>query len=138
MHGDDDEECGSEEQAVIAEHTGHRERRKKHRNQGDEKCGADEALLGVDGVRQPGVGRPRPPERAEHEHAATDPRERRVVSEQGRHLREREHEDEVEEELSRRDAVLLFDCGRRHPLLHGHDFSAHSRSASRSIRSSRS
>jgi hypothetical protein len=33
-----------------------------------------------------------------------------VVSEQHHDLREREHEDEVEEELSWRDAMLLFDC----------------------------
>ena len=116
----------------------HRERRKKHRDQRDEKRSADETLLGVDRVGQPGVSRPRPPERAEHEHAATDPREGRVVREQGRHLREREHEDQVKEEFSRGDAMLLLDCRRGHPLLEDHDFSADSRSASRSIRSSRS
>ena len=69
----------------------------------------DDTLLGVNGVRQPCVGRPRPPERGEHEYPAADPCERRVVGEQRRDLREREHEDEVEEELPRRDAVLVFD-----------------------------
>jgi hypothetical protein len=81
MHGDDDEECGAEEHAVVAEHTRYRERRDEHRDQRDEQCGADESLLGVDGVRQPGVGRPRPPERPEHEHAAADPGKCRVVGE---------------------------------------------------------
>ncbi len=47
--------------------------------------------------------------------AAADPGEGRVVREQRRDLREREDEDEVEEELSRRDAVLVVDCRRGHP-----------------------
>ena len=50
-----------------------------------------------------------------HEHTAADPGERRVVGEQRRDLREREHEDEVEEQLSRRDAMLVVDCQRGHP-----------------------
>jgi hypothetical protein len=115
MHGDDDEEGRSEEHAVIPEHAWHRERRDEHRDQRNEKGGADEAFLGVDGVRQPGVGRPRLPERAQHEHSATDPRERRLLRQQGRHLRKREHENKVEEELPRRDAVLLHNCRRGHP-----------------------
>jgi hypothetical protein len=110
MHGDDDDEASAEEHAVVAKHTRHRECREEHRDQRDEQCGADEALLGIDGVRQPGVGRPRPPERTQHEHAATDSHERRVVGKQRCYLREREHDDQVEEELSRRDAVLVVDC----------------------------
>ena len=38
-----------------------------------------------------------------------EPRPRRIVGEERRHLREREHEDEVEEELERRDGTLDFD-----------------------------
>jgi len=90
----------------------HHERRDEHRDQRDEQRGADDALLGVDGVRQPGVGGPRPPERAQREHAAADPSEGRFVGEQRRDLREREHEDEAEEELPRRNAVLVVDCRR--------------------------
>ena len=115
VHRGDDEEGGAEEHAVVVEHARHHERRDEHRDQRDEQRGADDAVLGVDGVRQPGVGRPRPPERGQHEHAAADPGERRVVGEQRRDLREREHEDEVEEELPRRDAVLVLDCRRGHP-----------------------
>jgi hypothetical protein len=109
MHRDDDEEGCTEEHTLVVEHVRHYERRDEHRDQRDEQRRADDALLGVDGVRQPGVGRPHPPERGEHEHAAADPCERRVVGEQRRDLREREHEDEVEEELARRNAVLVLD-----------------------------
>jgi len=116
MHRANDEECSTEEHAVVVEYTRHHERRDEHRDERDEQCCADEAFFGVDSIRQPGVGRPRPPERAEHEHTAADPGERWVVGEQRRHLREREHEDEVEEELSWRDAVLLVDCCGNHPL----------------------
>jgi hypothetical protein len=69
---------------------------------------------GIDGVRQPGVGSPRPPERGQDEHAPADPGERRIAGEQRRYLGESEHEDEIEEELERRDAVCMLDHGRRH------------------------
>jgi hypothetical protein len=75
----------------------------------------DDALLRIDGVRQPGIGRPRPPERGQHERATADPGERRVVGEQYRDLREREHEDEIEEELARRNSVFVLERRRGHP-----------------------
>ena len=115
VHRPDHDERGAEEHAFVVEHAGHGERRDEHRGQRDEQRNTDDALLRVDRIRQPGVGRPRPPERGQHEHAAAEPGERRVVGEQRRDLCEREHEDEVEEELSRRDAVFLFDCRRGHP-----------------------
>src|SRR5262249_18320043 len=77
-------------------------------------CSADESLLGIEIVREPGVARPRPPERGEHEHAVPDPRPGRGVGKERRDLREREDEDEVEEELARRDAVLVVDGQRGH------------------------
>ena len=52
-----------------------------HCGQRDEQCGSDEAFLGIDGVRQPGVGRPWPPKRRQDEHATADPGERRIVGE---------------------------------------------------------
>ena len=112
MRRADDEEGGAEEHAVVAERTGHRECRDEHRDHRGEQRHADDGLLWVDRARQPRVRAPRPPEHGEHEHAAADPAERRVVGEQRRHLREREHEHEVEEELSRRD-VLAY-CRRGH------------------------
>ena len=49
----------------------------------------------------------------EDQQRVAEPRPRRIVGEQRRHLREREHEDEVEEELERRDGTLEFDGLRR-------------------------
>jgi hypothetical protein len=93
----------------IAQTTRHDKRRDEHRDQRDEQRGADYALLGVDGVREPGIGRPCPPQGGQHEHAVSDPGEGGVAGEQRRNLREREHEDEVEEEFSGRDAMLVLD-----------------------------
>jgi hypothetical protein len=53
-----------------------------------------------------GVSAPRPPQSGEHEHAAVEPLPRRVIRHQGRDLREREDEHEVEEKLERDDAFL--------------------------------
>jgi hypothetical protein len=68
---------------------------------------ADDALLGIDRARQPRVADPRPPQGAEHEQALGQARPRRLVGHERGALREREDEDEVEEELERRD-VRLF------------------------------
>jgi hypothetical protein len=114
VHRADDEESSAKDHALVVEHVRHHERRNEHRDQRDEQRGAEDALLGVDDVRQPGIGRPRPPERGQYEHPAPDPGERGVVGEQRCDLREREHEDEVEEELLRRDAVLTIDCRDGH------------------------
>src|SRR5919201_363 len=57
-------------------------------------------------ARQPGVSRPRPPERDEDEHPAEDAVPRRVACEQACDLGDREHENEVEKELERGDLVL--------------------------------
>ena len=43
-----------------------------------------------------------------------DPRKRRVVREQRRNLSDRKHEHEIEEQLARRDAVLMFNGRNRH------------------------
>jgi hypothetical protein len=58
--------------------------------------------VGIDGVGQPGVGRPRPPERGEDQETVPEPTSRRIIRQNGRDRREREDEDEVEEELERR------------------------------------
>ena len=61
-------------------------------------------LLGVDDARQPRVADPRPPQHAEHEQPLREPLPGRLVGHQRRALGQREHEDEVEEQLERRDA----------------------------------
>jgi hypothetical protein len=55
--------------------------------------------LDVDRVRHPRVGRPRPPHHGEHENRPQESFDARVLG-TARHLREREHEDEIEEKLN--------------------------------------
>src|SRR5439155_16949115 len=70
------------------------------------------ALVRFDIVRQPGVAGPGPPERAEHEQRTPEPGPGRIDREHARHLRDREDEDEVEEELERSYPLLAL--GSRH------------------------
>ena len=95
-----------EDEGVVAEHVGHGQRRHEHRHHGAEHDEPDLALFGIDGVRQPGVRRPGPPEDAEHDEAFRESRPGGVAADQRRDLREREDEDEVEEQLEGRDALL--------------------------------
>ena len=81
----------------------------EHRCDGDQHHAEDEPVLGVDGVREPGVARPRPPERAQDQDAAADPGPRRILMEERRHLGEPEDEDQVEEQLERCDPMLGLD-----------------------------
>jgi hypothetical protein len=62
--------------------------------------------LDVGRVRQPGVARPCPPQRADHQEASHQPAPGGLFEPQRRHLREREHEHEVEEKLDCRDFML--------------------------------
>ena len=70
------------------------------------------------GVRRDGVCEPDVPEvhredHAKHDHDLREPDRRRVVGQPAGQLRDREDEDQVEEELQRRDAVLgLFGTAR--------------------------
>ena len=113
-----DEEVGDpEEHRVVAEGAGNRQRGDQHRPHRGEHHQPDAALVDVSRARQPGVDAPRPPERRENEHPAEDASPRRVVREQSRDLRDREHEGQVEEELERRDLMLAVELGvgRLHP-----------------------
>ena len=63
--------------------------------------------LGVDGAGQPAVARPGPPDERQQDQSAAQLGERRVLGEEPGDLRQREHEDEVEEQLERRDDRLV-------------------------------
>ena len=95
-----------EEQRVVPEGM----RRGEGRYQEGAHHGEDEqpllALVGGDVVGEPGVGAPRPPERGEHQHALPQALPGRVLSHQRRDLGQREHEDQVEEQLERGHALL--------------------------------
>ena len=96
----------AEEHGVVAEGARHGEGGAEHRAHRTENRQPYATFVDVRRTRQPGVGNPRPPERGEHEQPAQHPTPRRVMREQARDLRDREHEDQVEEELERRDLML--------------------------------
>ena len=98
----------AEEDTVVPEGVRHRKGDDEQRSHRAEDRQPHGALVRVDIVRQPGVAGPGPPERAEHEQSPPDAGPGRVAREHRRHLRDREHEDEVEEELERGDTLLAF------------------------------
>ena len=120
MEEADDEVRDAEEDCVVSEGPRHRQADEEHRARRSEHHEPDAALVDVRRARQPRVDAPRPPERREDEHPADDSVPRRIVRQLARHLRDREHEDEVEEELERGDLVLGvgleldLDVGRAH------------------------
>ena len=94
-----------EEQRVVPERSRHAERddeEGRHRHKHDEPHAA---FLRVEDARQPRVADHA--EDAEDEQASREPRPRWILGHQRGALRDREDEDEVEEELERRDALGL-------------------------------
>ena len=65
VEGADDEIGDAEEHPVGAEGARRCERHEEHRRNRREHGQPDDAFLGIEGVRQPGVRRPGPPERPE-------------------------------------------------------------------------
>jgi hypothetical protein len=113
------------EHAVVLERPRRGERDDQERAHRQEHDHARPAQLGVDGGRQPRVAAPPPPQDREDHQAAGHARERRVVGHERGDLRQREHEDEVEEQLERRhprDCVVRADDppGRRCHRGRGH------------------
>jgi len=107
-----DEKIGNAEQnGVGAEGARDGEGDAQHDRRRGEHREPDGAFVDVDRARQPGIGRPRPPDGRENQHPAEEPAPRRLAREQLRHLGDREDEDQVEEELERGDLVLVAACG---------------------------
>ena len=102
---------------VVSERAGHRQGDAEHRPHGGEHDQPDAALIDVQRAGQPGIAAPRPPDRRQHEHPPKHSAPRRVIGEQARDLRDREHEDQVEEQLERGDLMLAvkLGVGRLHP-----------------------
>ena len=106
MRDPDERVCAREDEGVVAEDVRHRNGGDQHRAHRGEHRDPHRAFLRVDRVRQPRVRGPRPPEHSQHQQPLDDARPGRVLDDQARHLRDRKHEDEVEEELERRDPLL--------------------------------
>jgi hypothetical protein len=117
---DPNEQVGdAEEHSVVSEDARDGQGDEEHPAHRCEHQQADTALVHVQCAGQPGVGGPGPPERGQDEHPSQEAAPGRVVREQSRHLRDREDEDQVEEELERGDLVLV-ELGRlaRPPVRH--------------------
>ena len=108
VHHAHDQIGDAEDDAVTAEGLRYRQRGDEHRHDRNQHRAAHHALVGIHGVRQPGIADPRPPQRREHEQPVAEAAPGRVVGHQRRDLREREHEHEIEEQLERRDPVLVL------------------------------
>jgi hypothetical protein len=108
MEKTDDQVRDSEQHGVRVERLGDGERNDKHCSHGREHACAHNSFLGLERVRQPGVTRPRPPERGQDEQSAAEPVPRWVIGHEPGDLRDREDEDEIEEELERGDPLLTL------------------------------
>jgi hypothetical protein len=102
----DHEVRDAEHQAVAPERVRHRQRGDEHRRHRAQQDHPHEPLVGPRGVAEPRVARPREPQRGEDRQPLDEPRPRRVGRHEPAHLRDREHEDQIEEQLERRDALL--------------------------------
>ena len=109
----DEEVRDAEQHRVVPEGARHGQGDAEHRGRRGEHRQPDATLVDVHRARQPRVDAPRPPEGGEDEHPAEDPAPRRVVREQDRDLRDREHERQVEEQLERGDLMLRVVLGSR-------------------------
>jgi len=106
--GGADEGVGrGEEEPVAAERAWHTERGDEEGGHRREDHEADGTLLGVDDARQPGVPAPRPPEDRQREKALAEASPGRLAGHQGGALGQGEDEDEVEEQLERRDSSVV-------------------------------
>src|SRR6185437_3038826 len=109
MHDGDDGEENPEDDTVTAERVRDRQRGDEHRPHRNQHRCPHGTQSGIDGVGQPCVGSPSPPERGEDQQTVAEATPGRIVREDGGDLREPENEDEVEEELERGDRVLALD-----------------------------
>ena len=110
---DDDAEVGeAERQARVAERVRDREREHEVGAHGREQDEPARERVGVDGIRHPGVAAVHPPDQAQHHDDAQQAAPVRGLEEHRRQLRQREDEDEVEEQLERRDPLRLLRVGR--------------------------
>ena len=89
----DEEIRSAEEDGGVSESARRRQGDPEHRSRRGEHGERDATLVDVDRARQPGVGRPGPPDSREDEHPAEDAAPGRVVHEELRDLGDREHED---------------------------------------------
>ena len=96
---------------ATRERRGHAECRYEQRGHRGEDRDPNGPLLRVHDAREPRVPDPTPPKEAQHEHSPREAGPGRVICHQRRALGYRQYEDEVEEELERRDPLVLAQGG---------------------------
>ena len=104
-----------EQHRVRTERARYGERDDEHRGHRAEHARAHRPLLRLERVGEPGVARPRPPDRREGEETAPESPPGEVVRHELGDLREGEHHDEIEEELQRGDPLLALGPSSVHP-----------------------
>jgi hypothetical protein len=112
VQDDDAEVSEPEREARSAE--GGRDREGEHeiRAHGREEDEPSRDALHVHRIGHPRVAAVHPPDHGEHHDDAQKPAAVRGIEQHRRELRQREDEDEVEEELERRDPLRLIRLGR--------------------------
>jgi hypothetical protein len=108
---DDDEHPDREPDAALFEGLGDAEADDEPAGHGAQDEDAAGGPLGRDDVGEPRVSGEHPPDESEHEHGLDEAQERVVGDEPGE-LGDDEDEDEVEEQLERRDAEVFVVLGR--------------------------
>jgi hypothetical protein len=81
---------------------------KRHHEHRGEHGEPDGAFLGIEGIRQPRIRRPGPPQHAEQQQGPHEATPRRAAREEGGHLGDGEDDDKVEEELEGRDPLFVL------------------------------
>jgi hypothetical protein len=102
---DDDQVAHAEGQAAAVERAGDGEGQDEVSGHAAEQDHPLAQLARRDRVGQPRVAAVHPPDEREHDHDLPEGLKRQVVGQHGGELRDREDEDEVEEQLERRDAL---------------------------------
>ena len=105
-------ERAEETTRLVLERLGDREGDDEERAHRDHHRQAQQPLVGLGLVAEPGVRRPAEPQQRHQHEPPTEPARGRVVGHQLGHLGDREDEDQVEEQLQRGDPVRLV--GRPH------------------------
>ena len=110
----DEEIRDTEDEGIDAERRRASRGDDEHRRRRGEDGQADGAFFRIEGVRQPRIGRPCPPQRREQQQPADQPLPGFVFREEAGDLGDGEDEDEVEEQLERRDPLLALDRSNVH------------------------
>ena len=92
---------------VVDEGLRHTEGHHEHGGHAREHRDAAQPFVGPHHVAEPGVAHPAPPQERQHQQPAEHAAGCQVVRHQRRHLGDREHEHQIEEQLDLRDPVFL-------------------------------